>query len=304
MLLCLPKNSSNANPAESESTADMLEKLSEFLKNPQRHGTKRLHFASLILLDAYPSTHPTGQIANLSASLWSDVLNTHILYPISLAHAFLPLVISESKSSIPSRTFLVDSNPNQPPTTLLVVTPTNIPSLYPPLHAPESLTTAALTSYVATLRSELPTSLSLTHIRLSSFSPLAKPFNRLNTALARLHRMRSGSESSSDKSSSSPPRSAAPHLRAENLHAGSFSGLRELHNGVFDAIVGRRAGTVFLGRGARTYSYVGHWMPAGLMARMLGYNSQMDDGRRLGVEKNSSEDLGIGGLEWERVDDA
>ena len=282
----------------------MLDKLSEFLKNPQRHGTKQLHFASLVLLDAYPSTHPTGQITHLSPSTWSDVLNTHILYPITLAQAFLPLLISESMSPPPVRTYLSDADPNISPTTLIIITPTNIPSLHPPLHAPESLTTAALTSFANTLRSELPASLSLTHVRLGSFTPLSTPFNRLNTALTRLDRFRSSSASSSGKSSSSsPPRTSSnPRSTTTSPNKGP-SGLRELHNGIFDAVVGRRTGTMFLGRGARTYTYVGQGVPSGLVASMLGYR-QTGGERSLGVEWSRSDDLISRSMEWEKVEDA
>ena len=285
-----------------ESTIDMLEKLGDFLHNPQRHGTKRLHFASLVLLDAYPSTHPTGQIMNFPASAWSDILNTHILYPVSLAHAFLPLLASESRSNTPPNTFSLTPDPTSPPTTLVIVTPSNLPSLNPPLHAPESLTTAALTSYVNTLRAELPTSLPLTHIRLGSFNPLSLPHNRLLTqALARLGHLRSSSDSSSGKSSTSSPHRRVTSQSKQQALASStaYSGVKELHNGILDAVVGRRTGTVFLGRGARTYAYVGAWVPSGLVARMMGYGKLHRDG---GFGDERGEDYVYRSVEWERIE--
>ena len=291
----------------------MLDKLRDFLQNPQRHGTKRLHFASLILVNPYPSTHPSGQVTDLSPSVWSDILNTHILYPISLAHSFLPLLISESKTHIPptATSTLWTSNADiVPPTTLLVITSSSLPSLNPPLHAPESLTTAALTSYLTTLRTELPLSISLSHIRLGAFTPFTTPFSNVNTALARLKRLRSSSASSSEKSSSSPPTrrvgaaAVYPQASTTSSHPStSSSTLRELHNGVFDTIVGRRSGTIFLGRGARTYAYVGTFVPNQLVAWMMGHR-QETGGRRLGGDESDGEEWIARSLEWERVEES
>ena len=75
--------------------------------------------------------------------------------------------------------------------------------------------------------------------------------------------------------------------------------LRELHNGIFDAIVrGRgRNGTIFAGRGARSYYFVGRWIPRGIVGWMTGT-----------VEKSRFETAEKGGsiessTEWEKVDD-
>lgn len=58
------------------------------------------------------------------------------------------------------------------------------------------------------------------------------------------------------------------------------SSLRELHNCVFDVVVGREGGggTVFVGRGAWTYAFVGKWVPGGLVGWMVG---RMGGGRGL-----------------------
>lgn len=50
------------------------------------------------------------------------------------------------------------------------------------------------------------------------------------------------------------------------------SSLRELHNSLFDVIVRGKAsgGTVFVGRGSRVYELVSKWVPAGVVAWMLG----------------------------------
>ena len=54
------------------------------------------------------------------------------------------------------------------------------------------------------------------------------------------------------------------------------SPLRLLHNGVFDAVVGRysnRTQRIHLGRGSWTYDFVGKWVPRGVIGFMLGFGS-------------------------------
>lgn len=72
--------------------------------------------------------------------------------------------------------------------------------------------------------------------------------------------------------------------------------LRELHNGVFDAIVrGKgRNGTVFVGRGAWSYDLVGRWVPDGIVGWMIKSN---------GVETTEKEGSVESSIEWEKVDD-
>ena len=63
-------------------------------------------------------------------------------------------------------------------------------------------------------------------------------------------------------------------LENKGLQKGSARGtsLRELHNDVFDAIVrGKgKGGTVFVGRGSRTYDLVGKWIPSGIVGYIMG----------------------------------
>ena len=75
--------------------------------------------------------------------------------------------------------------------------------------------------------------------------------------------------------------------------------LRELHNGIFDAMVrGKgRNGTIFVGRGARSYDLVGRWIPDGIVGLMMGA------ARVNGVETAEKEGSVEGSTEWEKVDD-
>ena len=250
-----------------DSTAGMIEKLSDLLHHPHRHGTDRLHLASLVLIESLPSTMEISSISDISSSSWSDALNSRILYPISLTQAFLPLLLSESVAE-----------DIQQPTTLVVVTPSNISSINAPHHAKESVTMAALTSYISTLRAELPRSIEVTHIRLGSITTQSAPSSRLDVALARVKRFA--------PTASSSPKSTSPSRNSPKLDEFSTltSGLHKLHHGVFDAVVGRTHGTVFLGRGALLYAMIGAFIPSTFVGRMMGFHRNFvgDEQKSLG----------------------
>ena len=48
--------------------------------------------------------------------------------------------------------------------------------------------------------------------------------------------------------------------------------MRVLHNGVFDTVTGRYGSrsTIFLGRGAKTYDFVGKYVPSSVVGFMMG----------------------------------
>ena len=75
--------------------------------------------------------------------------------------------------------------------------------------------------------------------------------------------------------------------------------LRELHKGVFDAMVrGKgRNGTIFVGRGARSYHLVGKWVPDGIVGWMMG---AVKTNGVVTAEKQGSVE---GSTEWEKIDD-
>lgn len=75
--------------------------------------------------------------------------------------------------------------------------------------------------------------------------------------------------------------------------------LRELHNGVFDAMMrGKgRNGTIFVGRGARSYDLVGKWIPDGIVGLMIGA------AKKNGVDAVETEASIESSVEWEKVDD-
>ncbi|MCJ1397034.1 hypothetical protein MMC11_000226 [Xylographa trunciseda] len=270
------------------STAHTLDKFSANLAHPPRHGTSSthtLHLASFIFLPSYPSTHPTGAITTLTPSQWSDTLNTHLIYPLGLLHAFLPLLLPQPQS---------DSQPPNPrPPTLLLLSRSLPTSLHLPDHAPESLTSTALTSYIRTLRAETPSSnLTITTLKLGDLS-LSNP-SRKKLALYRSQRY--DSSSSGLRTPSPAEQASIEKERAAEARAQAIE-LRQLHNGVFDAVVGARTGTVFVGRGSWAYDFVGMWVPGG----MVGWMLRRKESKRPGDE--GPEGTLAGSAEWERVED-
>lgn len=75
--------------------------------------------------------------------------------------------------------------------------------------------------------------------------------------------------------------------------------LRELHNDVFDAIVRGKGenGTIFVGRGSRTYDLVGKWAPAGIVGWMMGAGKT--DDHKPALEVAEHEGSSEGG--WDKV---
>ena len=76
--------------------------------------------------------------------------------------------------------------------------------------------------------------------------------------------------------------------------------LRELHNGVFDAMMRGKGknGTIFVGRGARSYDFVGKWVPDGIVGWMMGA------AKKNGVDAADKEGSIEESIEWEKVDDS
>jgi hypothetical protein len=281
----------------------MLHTFSSFLANPNRHGTTSLHLASLILLPPYPSPHAISPTHHISAQSWSNTLNAHLLYPISLTGTFLPLLRQQQRS-----------HPGVA-TSIVLLTPSTTPSLLLAQHAPESTTTAALSAYFGTLRTELAAEaadvlISTAHLRLGGVdfesalggaTGIAQATTSLGndpvreTAMMRKERSRSAS----------PQASLVPGIDRGTMRA--------VHNGVFDAVVGRARGTVFVGRGARTYAIVGMLAPRGLVGWLMarrgdGVGNRKGGQRRLSEVSmasgsGSEEERGLhGSAEWERVE--
>ncbi len=206
-------------------------------------------------------------MTSLSPPDWSDILNTNLVAPFTTLHAFLPLVVSQKS-------------------TLLFLNPSIVPSLTPPSHAAESVIGGALNQYISTLRREVQVQgVNVVQLRLGHFDH---------------GRALSDNQQLVPSQYSSRAEFARRRLEQKGVEKpGKAQSLRELHNGVFDAMVrGKgRNGTIFVGRGARSYYHVGKWVPDGIVAWMMGA------AKTNGIETPEKEGSVEGSTEWEKVDD-
>ncbi|KFY44289.1 hypothetical protein V495_03519 [Pseudogymnoascus sp. VKM F-4514 (FW-929)] len=253
------------NVSTSKLGNDGVERFAQMLQTPQyAFDTARAHYLQFIALIVIPTlTYPNSPVATLSPVDIQDVINTRLLHPILLTQAFLPLL------SAPTSQHHHAHPPPQPK--LLLLTPAIISSLNPPFHAPESIVSAGLKSFTATLSAELaPLNVPLTHFELGSFdtNPMT-PKNQLATLSGHSAEARTWSDDAREAYGGNFMRVAGSAVEKRS----KGSNLRELHNAVFDemAKTGWRAGgTVMVGRGARLYSLVGAWAPRGLVGWMMG----------------------------------
>ena len=181
-------------------------------------------------------------ITSFSPLNWSDTLNTRLLAPFTTLHAFLPLLTSQKS-------------------TLLFLTPSIAPSLALPSHAAENVVAGGLQQYITTLRKEVKDqNVNIVQFQMGDFDyGLAVDDDQQQLMLSQHF---------------SVAEATRQRLEKKSLVHKSTKGtsLRKLHNDVFDAIMrGKgRNGTVFVGRGSRTYDIVGRWIPSGILGWMLG----------------------------------
>ncbi|KAJ8104173.1 hypothetical protein POJ06DRAFT_243810 [Lipomyces tetrasporus] len=112
---------------------------------------RQQHLTGVIILpDLY---YPTGPVESISAYDWSDILYSKIVGSVSLlSQGFIPLVRRHNSR-------------------ILLLTPSILPSLCPPFHAPECVIAAALSSFALCMQRELaPQGVPFIHMRLGSFS--------------------------------------------------------------------------------------------------------------------------------------
>ena len=260
----------NANKVlQLSSTEETVQKFTTHINTPQHplsHAPPHnLHLNSLILIPA--NTLPVSPISSLSPPDWSDILNTNLVAPFTTLHAFLPLLVSQKSS-------------------LLFLNPSIVPSLTPPSHAAESIIGGAMNQYISTLRQEVQIEgVNVVQIRLGHFDYGANL-----------------SENQQLVPSQYSPRAAFARRRLEQKGIEKpvkGQSLRQLHNGVFDAMVrGKgRNGTIFVGRGARSYDLVGKWVPDGIVGWMIGV------AKLSAVETAEKEEPIESSIEWEKVDD-
>ena len=157
----------------------------------------------------------------------------------------------------------------------MVLTSSIIPSLTPPFHAVESVVTGGIEKWIHTLRAEMQVKgVDVVQVKMGSFDYRTVPGT--NQQLVYYPKGNDSDIQVSDEKGSS---------------------LRELHHGVFDAISGRARGTIFVGKGSSTYSFVGRWVPKGLVGWMMGVRKGIVEG-----EKDERLLSSEGSAEWEKVE--
>ncbi|RDW75987.1 hypothetical protein BP5796_06808 [Coleophoma crateriformis] len=224
----------------------------------------RPHHLALRSLIIIPSlTYPTSPIATLSPSTLSDLLNTRLLNPILTIQTFLPLLTTPPASHS-------NSTPAKP--SVLLLTPSIIPSLSPAFHATESTIISGLTSFARVLSAELsPLDIPVTHLQLGNFDLSSfTPKNQLQT----LHAQRPETQwPEGARQAYGRNFTTLTSGRGVGSTFGKGSGLRELNDAVFDSMTSNKSGIVRVGQGARVYGFVGSWVPRGLVGWMMGVRS-------------------------------
>ncbi|GLI74597.1 hypothetical protein PoHVEF18_002841 [Penicillium ochrochloron] len=233
--------------------------------------------------------YAAGPVATIPASSWADTVNTRLLSPILTAQVFLPLLTLRSNSS-----------------SLIFAYPSISSSLSAPFAGPEVTTTRAISGFATSLRQELRLlengNVDVVELRLGNID-LGPSYRNAQNHIAGTEVLAWSVQQRAlygpqylNSVEQRPVASAGPA-------AIRGSPARVLHHAVLDAlepasrnIFGRRAhkkSVLYVGRGARSYSLIGDWMPSGLVGLMMGYRS----GQTVGTGSSSS------GSEnsWERV---
>ena len=226
-------------------------------------------------------------INSIASSTWSHTLNTELLYPFTLAHAFLPILATFAHDNQPqhsrwtskhlpfllsrmSQYFCANSARSSRPS-LIVLSPI-FPSLCSAYNALENVTFASTRAWLETLRAELAashSSLRVIHLRLGAFDGVSAMRVSKDLILANRSNFETQRDESASQSSSDRPCDRNQSL--PQIPSLKGSPLRELHNGIFDAIVGAtvsRGGILYLGQGSLVYAMIGNLCPSTLIGWM------------------------------------
>ncbi|RAK91652.1 DUF1776-domain-containing protein [Aspergillus costaricaensis CBS 115574] len=249
------------------------------------------HTCQLSGLILVPSpNYASGPVATIPPSSWIDTVNTRLLSPILTTQIFLPLLTLRNSNS-----------------TIVVAYPSISSSLSAPFTGPEVATTRALSGFATSLRRELSllqqnnidvVELKLGNIDLGSQYRNAQSHITGTEVLAWSVQQRSLYASQYLNSIEQRPAASAGPSTIRGSPA------RALHYAVLDAldppskdIFGRRVAknpVIYVGRGARTYHFIGEWVPAGLVGWMLGLRT----GQQTPPENGSG---GSSETSWEKI---
>ena len=284
----------------------------ELLSSSSQHI---LRLSSLLFLPPRSDTFYPIPISSIASSNWSRTLTTDLLYRFTLANAFLPTLTTFANdnqpqnsiwssrlfsymSSLMPRYFHHDSTQSSR-TSLIVISPSIFPSLCSADNALGNVTFASMGAWLTTLRTELAatnSNLRVIHLRLGYFNDINTPHGSKELTLWRQR----NAHVQSDQSNGSNPEflAAKSNDNKRTPTQMSFyrgSPVRELHNGVFDAIVGttaRYGGTLYLGQGSLVYAMMGSLCPSTLVGWMM--RSERVRNGQSETHADGSDDMGTG----------
>ncbi|KAJ5916159.1 hypothetical protein N7504_000174 [Penicillium tannophilum] len=262
-LTTTPSNPSDLHPS--------LHELRTLITQPQCPSPGMpSHTCQLSGLIIVPSTNYTaGPVATIPPSSWADTVNTRLLSPILTAQAFLPLLSLRNNSS-----------------TIVFAYPAISSSLSAPFAGPEVTATSAISAFAASLRQELRLlergNVDVVELRMGNID-LGPAYRNSQSQIA-------GTEvlawSVQQRALYAPQYMSSIEQRpVASAGPGAMRGssARYLHHAVMDALepstvnfLGRKKSkksVMYVGRGARSYSVIGAWVPSGLVALMMGYHT-------------------------------
>ena len=268
-----------------------MNELQNLITQPQSpHPQVPPHTCQLTGVIILPSLNYTsGPVATIPQASWADTVNTRVLSPILTAQAFLPLLTLRGNTS-----------------TIMFAYPSISSSLSAPFAGPEVTATQAISGFAASLRQELRflgrKNVDVVELRLGNIDLGAAYRNGQSQVagtevLAWSVQQRALYAPQYLSSIEQRPVASAGPKTVRGTSA------RTLHHAVMDAlepaplnIFGQRRSkkhVMYAGRGARSYSIIGAWIPSGLVGMMMGYQS----GHSMSANSPSS------GSEtsWERV---
>ncbi|PKY04780.1 DUF1776-domain-containing protein [Aspergillus campestris IBT 28561] len=228
------------------------------------------HTCQLSGLILVPSpNYSTGPVATIPPSSWADTVNARLLSPILTTQLFLPLLTVRNTNS-----------------TIVLVYPSISSSLSAPFTGPEVTTTRALSGFATSLRRELSLlqhgKIDVVELKLGNID-LGAPYRNAQGHITGTEVLAWSAQQRSlygpqylSSIEQRPVASAGPSTvrgsPARSLHYAVMDALEPASRDIFGRKVSKSP-VMFVGRGARTYSIIGEWVPAGLVGWMLGMRS-------------------------------
>lgn len=213
--------------------------------------------------------YSAGPVATIPPSSWADTVNTRILSPILTAQVFLPLLTLRNNSS-----------------TLVFAYPSISSSLSAPFAGPEVATTRAISGFADSLRQELRLlehgNVNVVELRLGNID-LGATYRTGQSQIAGTEVLAWSTQQRALYASQylnsveqRPVASAGPGTvrgsPARKLHYAILDALEPNSRDMFGRKTSKKS-VMYVGRGARSYSLIGAWVPSGLVALMMGYRS-------------------------------